>query len=481
MSAISLEFPLLCAGVLAVYYLVPGRWQWRVLLAAGGLFYWSQGPENLGYMLVTILTTYAASLYLSACHAKYDKAAAKKRGRPWLAICLGVNFGMLFAWKVNLLRGGLLPLGISFYLFQTMGYLVDVYRGRVAAERNLGKLALFVSYFPQLIQGPISRFSQLALQLTSPHPFDGKQVSFGLQRMLWGYFKLLVIGQRLAPAVAALRMEAGGAAFRLLSVLYAIRLYGDFTGGIDLVLGLSQALGIRLTENFRRPFFSESVAEFWQRWHISLGTWMKDYVFYPLSVSCPIRALSRWTRKRWSRLGKRLPVYAVSIVTWFVTGSWHGLTPNFILWGMMNCAVIVISQELEPLYGAFHARFGLDRRRWYRGFRMLRTFVLMNFIRLADLYPDVEDYVSRLGALFAPGVVPRLGLSGLELGILGAGLTLMLAVSLIQERGYSLRQLLWQKHWLLRDSLLFALFLAVLLLGCYGMGYDAGNFIYSQF
>ncbi len=478
MNIVSIEFLLFCGLLLFLYYRIPGSFQWVLLLTVSCLFYGSQGLGNLKYILFTTLSTYAVSLVLDAYRSCFDRKTARHKGKPWLLICMAANFGMLFACKVNLLRGGLLPLGLSFYLFQSMGYLLDVYRGIATAEHNLCKFALFVSYFPQLIQGPINRASTLLPQLTAPHPYDGKQVSFGFQRMLWGYFKKLVIAQRMAPAVLALRNS--DASLLLLGTLYAIQIYGDFTGGIDIVLGLSEAFGIRLPENFCRPFFAKNTAEFWRRWHITLGEWMKDYVFYPLSVCKPMRTLSKSARKHFGRFGKRLPVYVASLITWSATGIWHGLTPNFLLWGLMNCAVIVISEELTPVYEKFHARFPLKQHRWYSAFQMLRTFTLMNLIRISDLFPNVEEYFHRL-VCFAPVKFLKLGLTGLDWAILAVSCALVLSVSLIQETRGSVRELLWQQKEILRWSLLFGMLLLTLLMGCYGIGYDAGNFIYSQF
>ena len=481
----TVSFAIFAAVLLLLYYRVPKRGQWVLLLAASYGFYLWAGVRYLAYILVTTVTSFSAALVM-------EKIQVKKRNRLWLLACLVLNFGMLAVCKIKLtLSAGnfVLPLGISFYLFQSMGYVVDVYRGTVKAERNFFRFALFVSYFPQLIQGPISKFSQLAPQLYGPHDYDHKQVSFGLQRMLWGYFKKLVIADRIAPAVAALKgAEYTGVSFFVLTVFYAVQIYGDFTGGIDIALGMSQALGIDLPENFIRPFFSKNIAEYWRRWHISLGEWMKAYIFYPISVSRPMLRLSKAARKKWGSFGKRLPVYIASIATWFVTGIWHGLTPNFVLWGMLNCAVIVLSEELAPLYHKFHARFHLKEKKWYAGFEMLRTFLLMNLIRACDLFPDVGEYFRRLGSLATTfhfsvlwdGTLMELGLKGLDYSILLVGVLVMFAVSLIQEKKGSVRELLWDRP-VLRYALFFGLFLVILLMGSYGVGYNAASFIYNQF
>jgi len=484
MSFTSYGFLLFLTVLLCVYYSVPGRWQWVLLLMGSALFYLGSGWRNLGFILATTISTYAAARILGRNQKLFDRKTAGKKNKPWLCLWLGVNFGLLALCKVRFtLENILLPMGISFYLFQSGGYVLDVYRGTQQAETNPLKFALFVSWFPQLVQGPISRYGQLGPRLFTPHPWDGKQVSFGMQRMLWGYFKKLVIADRIAPAVAALRgPEHTGLSFLVLTVFYALQIYGDFTGGIDIAIGASETLGIRLPENFVRPFFAKNTAEYWRRWHITLGGWMKDYVFYPVSVSAPLRKLSKAARRRWPKFGKRLPVYAASFVTWFCTGIWHGITPNFLLWGMMNCTVIVVSEELTPLYDKFHSRFHLKEKGWYGGFEMLRTFFLMNLIRIVDLFPDVREYFRRLGTLFSSFRVPfaQLGLSALDYGILILGSVLMLTVSLLQERKGSIRALLWERTGL-RYGLTFALFLAVLLLGRYGVGYDPGNFIYNQF
>lgn len=510
MQFTSVSFLLFTAVLLLLYYRVPGKRQWTVLLAAGCCFYLWAGAKYFLFLLFTALTTYAATVWMAENHTRRERvlpqlpreeqkayrASVKKKNRAAMLLCLAGNFTILFLCKacltepfrttvsgsrVSFLTLGL-PLGISFYMFQSMGYVIDVYRGTVKAERNLGKLFLFVSYFPQLVQGPISRYSQLAPRLFGAHAYDGKQVSLGLQRMLWGYFKKLVIADRIAVAVAALKApEYTGSSFLVLCVFYAVQIYGDFTGGTDIALGLSQALGTALPENFTRPFFSKSFAEYWRRWHITLGAWMKDYVFYPLSVSAPLRKLGRSARQRFGNFGKRLPVYIASIVTWFVTGIWHGLTSNFIVWGMLNCLIIVVSEELTPLYQRFHSRFSLKNKKWYGGWEILRTFLLMNLVRACDLFPRVGGVFST-GRLFVhDGTLMELGLSGPDYGILAAGVALMFTVSLVQEKKGSVRELLWRANATIRYACNFALLLAVLLMGHYGIGYEATSFIYNQF
>lgn len=521
MQFTSVSFLLFAAVVLLGYYLLKQKYRWIFLLAASWFFYLWAGVEYAFFILLTTLSTYGFTNWMARNLQRQDtylaenkqtltreekksyKAKIKGKNRLLLTVCLVLNFAVLAVCKAcltepfrTLAEGGSLsfltlglPLGISFYMFQSMGYAVDVYRGTAVAEKNFFKLALFVSYFPQLIQGPISKYSDLAPQLIQGSHFDGKQLSFGLQRLLWGFFKKLVIADRIAAAVIALKApEFTGVGFFLLTLFYAVQIYADFTGGIDMALGISQALGITLQENFIRPYFSKNIAEYWRRWHITLGEWMKSYIFYPISVSQPMLKLSKAARSKLGNFGKRLPVYAASIATWFVTGIWHGLTPNFVLWGMLNCFVIVVSEELNPVYEKFHDRFHLKTKRWYGVFEMLRMFLLMNLIRIVDLFPNVGDYFARMGSLFTTfhfhilwdGTMLNLGLTGLDYGILLFGIALMFGISLFQEKVGSFREFLWTRP-VLRYSLIFGLLVAVLLLGSYGIGYNASNFIYNQF
>lgn len=521
MQFTSVGFLLFAAVTLLGYYLFPKKVRWVWLLASSMYFYLMAGVEYLAFILLSAGSTYIAGLFMDRNLVKQEahlaenrqsfsreekkeyKAKVKRRNRTIVVICLTLNFAVLGLCKFLLAEPfstmaegtGLsfltlgLPLGISFYMFQSMGYVVDIYRTTDKAEKNPLKLLLFVSYFPQLIQGPISRHSDLAPQLTEGRPFDSKAFSFGLQRLLWGFFKKLVIADRIAAAVIALRgPEFTGVGFFLLTVFYAVQLYADFTGGIDMALGISQALGIDLAENFVRPFFSKNIAEYWRRWHITLGEWMKSYIFYPISVSQPMLKLSKKARSSLGNFGKRLPVYVASVATWFVTGIWHGITPNFVLWGMMNCFVIVVSEELQPLYEKFHNRFGLKEKKWYGGFEILRMFILMNLIRIVDLFPNVGDYFSRMGSLVTTfnfhilwdGTMMGLGLTALDYYILGGGIVLMLAVSLFQEKKGGVREMLWKRP-ILRYILVLVLLVVVLLMGSYGIGYNATSFIYNQF
>lgn len=394
--------------------------------------------------------------YLPLVTAGSAYFAARYARRRWVVpACLLGNFGILLLCKLRL---RMLPLGISFYTFQAMGYVLDVHRGRIPPERRFDRVLLFVCFFPQLVQGPISRYDRLMPELTARRKWTAFELQAGFQRIVWGLFKKLVIADRAAIGVAALRdAPCGGFGVALLSLLYAVQIYGDFTGGIDMALGLAELMGVRLEENFISPFSSQSFPEYWRRWHISLGQWMKDYIFYPVSVCTPMRVFTRWTRKHLGKRGKKLPVYLASLITWLVTGLWHGLTPNFPLWGFLNFLIITVTQE-----------FSLDKK-GSRPVRIRATFFLMNLVRLCDLYPNVASYGQRLWWLISDFRIslPSLGLSGGDWVLLIAAFGVALKYD--SRRGR------------LPGWVTSALILLTAVFGVYGIGFQKENFIYNGF
>ena len=333
----------------------------------------------------------------------------------------------------------------------------------------------------------------MSASLYEEHAFDWQTVSFGLQRILWGYFKKMVIADRMLTAVNTIIRNSDqyqGAYVFAGMLFYALELYADFTGGIDITIGIAQAMGIKVTENFHRPYFSKSIKEYWRRWHITMGTWFTDYIFYPISVCKPMLKFSKFSRAHFGEaIGKRMPVYLSSFAVWFATGIWHGASWNFIVWGLGNWVVIMISQELEPLYTRFHQRFpGLGEKRVYQGFQVIRTILLMSCLRMFDCYRDVPLTFRMFGTMVTAGnwavlwngSLLRLGLTGADFLVLAAGFVLLLTVSLIQRSG-SVREKIGAKPFWFRFILWYALFLATLLLGAYGAGYDSSQFIYNQF
>ncbi|MBQ4381474.1 MAG: MBOAT family protein [Oscillospiraceae bacterium] len=522
----SYSFIAFLAVLLVLYYLVPRRFQAPLLLAASCVFYLFAGPLFLIYIAVTTVTVYFAGLRigdglkaqsayikehkadLSPEEKKAYKDSAKRVRTRWLVLALVINLGILAAVKylnfaISNINGILslfssarldflsiaLPLGISYYTLQSIGYLMDVYRGAYEPERKLWRFALFISFFPQLIQGPISRYSDLSPTLYAEHPFDMNSLLRGLERVLWGFFKKLVIADRIFIAVGEIIGDPAAyrGGFILFGMfLYTVELYADFTGGIDITIGVAQMLGIELRENFNRPYFSTSLKEYWRRWHISMCSWFRDYLFYPVSTSRWMSRFKKWNVSRFGqKVGKRIPVYAASFIVWFSTGLWHGASWNFIFWGLLNWAVLMISEELEPLYDRFRKAVPFSQSFGYKIFMMVRTFCLVAVMNLFDCYALLSDTLSCLGSIFIPSAwqgfsLGVLGLSAADYIVIIAGCALMLLVSILSVKG-DVREQIAKKPYAVRFVLYFGLFIIILLMGVYGIGYDSGQFIYNRF
>ena len=373
-------------------------------------------------------------------------------------------------------------------------YLIDVYNGKYAPERNPARFALFVSFFPQLIQGPIARHDQLAGQLTAPHRFDLDNIERGALLMLWGFFKKKVIADRALPLVSEVFANHGayGGAVIVVGVLfYSLQQYCDFSGGIDLVTGIAELFGIRLAPNFKRPYFSVSLGDFWRRWHISLGAWMRDYVFYPFALTRPVSRLSKAARARLGAdFGRALPAALGNILVFLLVGVWHGLTMNYVLWGLYNGLILALSALLDTTYRRVNARLGervVSSRAFYV-MRILRTFLIVNIGWYFDRALRAGDAFSMLyRTCFAPGFAQltdgtllALGLTAADFALLAASTLILFAVSVLQERGLSVRRAVLALPVFPRVLLLYA-FMYFVLAAFVGAGTADAGFMYAIF
>lgn len=522
---------LIFAAVL-LYYLLPKRIRWTVLLCASVIFYAAGGGWYLPFIAATVITTHIAARAISkmasraeeyiSLHredmSKEERKAykAKEKGRRCavLVAVLVLNFGILAVMKytgftLNAVNGLLsafgrgvtvpvpdllLPLGISFYTFRATGYIIDVYRGKTEAEKNIFRYALFVSFFPLVLQGPISRHSKLAPQLFEGNSLRRENITAGIFRILWGYFKKVAIADTALVGVRAVISGEGftGMYALYLIIMYSVVIYGDFTGGIDITMGVARLFGIRLEENFKRPFSSRSTQEYWNRWHITMGSWFTDYLFYPMSVSKPMGRLTKRCRTRLGKgIGMRLPVYLATLITWYLTGLWHGAGWNFIVWGLINGVIILVSRELEPLYAKFHKKFpSLDTQKGAYGvFCAVRTFLLMGSVRILDCYGDVPRTFASFGSifyrfdtwkdLFNGSIITNLGVGVWQYVFLAAA-TLVVFFVTRRERDELACDKLSRKPvlWAVACT---ALIFVIVIFGSYGIGFDSNQFIYNQF
>ena len=525
----SLGFLLFLVLLLVVYALTPQKYRWFVLLVGSMTFYGFAGPIFLLYICSTIVITYFCTMRIKRLRFVRDALVAdasekdvrrsirdkfKAKSKVWTTACLVLILGILAMVKytdfailnVNSvlglvgsarqfgLMGFALPMGISFYTFQTVGYVLDVYREKAEIQANPLKLALFVSFFPQVVQGPISRFGELSKTLYSGAPVNRHDLSRGANRILWGFFKKLVIADRLWPALAFLAInpdEFQGIYYLLAIGLYAVILFCDFTGGIDIAIGAAELFGVRLPENFNRPFYSRSIQEYWQRWHMTMYSWFRDYIFYPMAASKRMLRFSKASRRIVGNdVAKRLPVHITLVWVWFLTGLWHGATWNFIAWGLANGVVLMVSLELAPLYERFSARFPrLSANRVYRCFMIFRTFWLMNFIRSFDIYDGVFNTFGMMLSVvtnFSLREFMARGVSELTLPVLdylsaGVGLLVVFWVSWLGRGEVDYRDRLDGFAWPLRYGVVGMFLFMTLVLGAYGHGFDARQFIYNLF
>lgn len=527
----SYEFIAFIFTYFVLYYIIPKKAQWVLLLIASYGFYFSAGTFYPLFLLAATIITYTAAICIENAKERekvylkehagefaqreekkaFKKKEAVKRRRMMqagLLLCLlmlGVfkyadfvvdNINSIFV-ALNMEKEFaypdlLLPMGISFYTFQSISYLLDVYWGKTKAQRNFFKYMLFVSFFPQLMQGPISRYSNLSQTLYEEHDFQWKQVSFGLERMLWGYFKKMVVADTILTATMTIIGDEyyTGAWVMVGLIFYSIQLYADFTGGIDITIGIAQVFGIKVEENFIRPYFSKSIAEYWRRWHISMGTWFRDYVFYPLSMSNTMNHLTKNVKKHFGKgAARRFQIYTVTLITWLATGIWHAASWNFVMWGLMNGLFIVIAQEFEPLFEKFHQRFpGVKEKSIFRLFQIVRTFVLLGILQVFECYSSISMSFSMLFSMFADFDLRALtleefsylGLTVPQYIVVAIGVVLMILVSLA-GRSEDVREKLARKPYIVRYGVVVSLLFAVLLFGSYGIGYDSAQFIYNQY
>ena len=382
-----------------------------------------------------------------------------------------------------------------------MGYIVDVYREKTAPERNPFKFALFVSFFPQIIQGPISIYDQLAHQLYEPHKFDFTRFKHGAELILWGLIKKMVFADRAVIAINAVTSNYGnygGTTLTFTVLLYAFQLYADFSGGIDISRGVAQIFGIDMMENFRRPYFSKDINEYWRRWHISLGNWFKNYLFYPLAmsslfinVSKKIKSTKLGATVAGAHIAKVLPTSIASFIVFFMVGVWHGANWKYIGFGVWNGGIIMLSVLMKPVFEWIHKKLHINAKSFpYTVFRIFRTFIVILVGYVFDVAPSFEEAMHTFALFFTDqnlsvglSQISSLGLGNKEYLLILAGIVLVFIVSLIQERNdkTTIRELLDKKPFALRWLAVFAGVVTVVVFGVYGSGFNAADFVYMQF
>lgn len=462
--------------VTLIYFVVPSRIRWVWLLVSSYYFYMNWHAEYALLMAASTVVTYGCALLV-------DRFKEKKHRKLVLILGILFNVGMLGYFKytgmiVDLIGrimhafGSqavmpkvdiLLPVGISFFTFQALGYLIDVYKRRVKPETNLFRYALFISFFPQLVAGPIERSGRLMRQLAKPHNFDARRARDGLLIMLLGFFEKVVIADRAAIYVNAIFgnwIQASGAQIALATAVFAIQDLCDFAGYSYIAIGTAKVLGIELMTNFRQPYFAHSVQNFWARWHISLSSWFRDYIYFPLGAG---------------RGSKPRQIFNLMVV-FTISGLWHGAALKFVFWGMLNGALQVAESFFPPMRPK---RF----KKLHHFACVMRTnfFILITMLifRATSLTASMQMLWRIPTAWNAPAL--EANFSPMQVLCLGICTVILFAIELLHEKHKTLTELTVRLPCFVRGILYLLAVMGIVIFGIWGPGYSAQAFIYFQF
>ena len=484
MSFISFAFMAFLPIAVLINFIVPTKYRYIWLLIVSMVFYSTAGIPAVGILLLSMLSIYTSGIYIG-----------KKKGMAKfvLFLCLLFNIGILFVFKYlnffmvileKVTLGSveavhfnmILPLGLSFYILKSVGYLIDVRRGKIEPEKNFFKLALFVSFFPQIVAGPIERAGNMLKQFDNPKPIDFDRFRDGFLEVLWGYFLKLVIAERLAIFVNTVFNASegirGSVAFVAI-IFYTFEIYADFAGYSHIAIGVARILGIDVMKNFECPYLAMSIAEFWRRWHVSLSSWFRDYLYIPLGGN------RKGTVRKFINI----------LIVFTVSGLWHGADFTFLAWGLIHGMYQVIGSILTPVRDKVTKVFNVGRSSFsHRVVKTVGTFILVAY---AWVFFRADDVYQALGIIrnsfeitpwkYVDGSMYQYGLTRGSFLIGIFGIVLMIIVDLVNNRGIVIREkILCQGMWL-RWIIMIAGILVTVVCGIWGPGYDVSDFIYKQF
>ena len=483
--------------VVLIYYLIPHKVRYIWLLAASYYFYMCWNAKYALILLFSTAVTYASGLLIDKSNKIEDETKRTKKKKLFVALSFITNLAILFLFKyfdfavdninkilsvlhIKLLNPSfdvVLPVGISFYIFQALSYTVDVYRKDVKAERNFLKYALFVSFFPQLVAGPIERSKNLLEQVHEKHQFDAQRVKDGLLLMIWGFFQKIVIADRVAIVVDTIFNkfpQYGGMYVILGAVLFAFQIYCDFAGYSTIAIGAAKVMGFRLMENFNSPYMSMSVAEFWRRWHISLSSWFKDYLYIPLGGN---------------RKGK-IRKYINIMIVFLVSGLWHGANWSFVVWGGLNGLFQIVGAELKKDRDWIVEKFHLNRETVsHKIYKVLATFVLVDFTWIffrAKSLKTAGAMIKSIFTVYNPWIffndsLYKLGLNRKEFHFMIISILILIIADFVKWKGHSIREWVYKQERWFRWAFYIVSILVVLVFGIWGPAFNESAFIYFQF
>ncbi|SHI94449.1 D-alanyl-lipoteichoic acid acyltransferase DltB, MBOAT superfamily [Butyrivibrio fibrisolvens DSM 3071] len=522
MEFYSLAFWGIIAIALVLYYTVMKSRQWICLLVFSVLYYGICGLSGVPYIIVTTLTTWFCGLMISRTVKKTkekrkapglsrdEKKTIKNKGvfqkRIWLILDLAIVLMILACVKyltvfeIFKVSGLILPLGISFYTFMAIAYIVDVYNEKYEPENNFFRLLLFLSFFPQVIQGPISRYDKLRSQYDMVHSWNGSTFKRAVWRFLFGALKKYAIADMLSGSISGI-FDYGseglpGSLIVLGILMYSAQQYADFSGGIDMALAVSEMFGIELMPNFKRPYFATSLGDFWRRWHISLGAFMRDYVFYPFALLKFMQKFGKWCSKHFGKhFGRVLPAGIANILVFLLVGVWHGAEMHYVIWGLYNGLVIALSDICAPAFENINSKLKINASsKGMHIFRIVRTFIIVNigwyFDRIYDfgdcihcLHNTVTNWASfEFTRMFTQKVVDTVDSTAYLYGgyvIAVIGVIIVFVVSVLEEKGHDVKAMIMSRNLMFRS--LIALVVILLILASFMLTTGTGGFMYANF
>lgn len=514
--------------VLVLYSIIGDKYKKYFLIFASYIFFWLISGKLVVYLATTTIFIHYFGIWLEKLNREEKEALSsaekeekkairggyQKQKRQVVLFAVLLHMGVLLVLKysgfftenINSLLQLLgsttqfeipayvLPIGISFYTMQAVAYITDVYRGTIKADDNFGRLALFMSFFPQIVEGPICRYEQTANQLWNVTKIQHDNLVRGLQRILYGMMKKIVIADRLNPLIKEVftnYVQYDGGVVAIAAIAYTIQLYMEFSGTMDAVIGTAQIFGVTLPENFANPFFAKTIPGFWNRWHITLGAWFKDYVFYPVTLSKPIKKMTSTLKKK---VGSYFALLAASVVAlfcvWFGNGLWHGAAWNYIFFGMYHFALIIMGNAAEPLVKKIRKVLHLNTENFlYKAFQIVRTAFLVVIGELIFRAHGMSSAVIMLKLLvtrfstsaFRMEMIETIGIDSKDVGIVFFTLLIVLVISILKERGVQIRESLARQHVIVRWTLVYGLILYIIIFGAYGLGYLPVDPIYANF
>lgn len=508
-------FVIFLPAVILVYTLTPQRFRWLVLLTADYVFFCMISGVLIVYLLLTTVLTYYIEEKMIAIQKKYgaNQKLCTKEKRKVLAVGVvllllvlivlkytnfaGENLSNLLQlfhvnWEYHVIKF-LVPIGISYYTLQAVAYMTDIYRGTIKDNRDIRKVALLLSFFPQIMEGPISRYGQVAEDLFAGHSIQYENLKFGYQRIVWGLFKKMVIADRSAQIVQYVfghYQELDGSILVIGVLSYTCQLYMEFSGIMDIIIGTGEIFGITLPENFRQPFMAKSASDFWRRWHITLGAWFKDYIFYPVSLAKPVKNLAKSVKNRFGRNVSKFVAPTIALFcVWTANGLWHGAKWTYIFYGMFYFVIIFVENIMEEPVDKLMKKVRINRKSLPYGiFQVVKLFVIVNIGEMFFRSLTVADGFHMLGRILTQfhldilmANLGNLGTDMEDLLIILLGVIAVTVVGVFKEKNIDIRKKI--SSWILpaRWGFWYAVIVAIVVFGAYGTGYTMVEMIYAGY